>query len=847
MSWLVCCAEATAKRLFKQYANQDLPGYSADELDMIFKHRVRDNRGSVGQADEETSLPDIALCTAIHFSNKVLRLAGSVPRCRIEYVGNWRKAFLNLGQDVFVCGFLAKTDIQKRFHRSDFTWPAVIRTDHSGLNALLDRGLAENHQHLYGSSQSFPLSWCCMMNHPEDHHRIGKEFDEFLQPHMSKRGSINLLSSRKRVEYASFLRSKLFNWLKSLPSEKEFEDGPWDGLDQLDRNLIRNLRQSHGARVPQHMDTVKCLDYALEHDVFLAAPDAAYRALAGERNFLYLCFRKYLDGEMPPKFKMAFYLYLVLKAQFRSELIQVNQHVGFQNFSDYQGRKSELFEHHPCYWAELIRMALNAPFTDGSVTSLETRVIPKTSAVKTCDRILEADTLKQYADTKCLKPKTEFAIQKRCDAESPFFYVFHYTKKKDVDWERRDDMAKICRHEKLRKHIRKQSLAMAQALSTSQWFRQRVRGIDSASNEIGCPPEVFAQAFRFMRHYRDVDFRYGYAHSTKDSSRLGVTYHVGEDFLDIASALRCIDQAVTLLQMQRGDRLGHALGLGVNPEQHYLLKGHRIYLPMQERLDDLVWLLFRSRELDVHMDAHLYGCLKKEAETLLIRIYGDAINYEKWSISLNDYYCAMSLRGDDPACYKEKSFRPRSEMTPYETFAISTHSRELEAYRQYHPYCGLTYYYHYDTISKQRGSQVISCDVSTDYMKLMEETQCKLQAYIEQLGIAIECNPSSNVLIGTFQTYRDHPIFRFHDVGSHMGKDWKAGQNLEVSVNTDDLGVFDTSLEFEYALLFDALSNEKNCNGEKMYTQEQILCYLEQLRSMGFLAVFPSNQVETRK
>ena len=838
---------SAARGIFRRYAVLEFPGHSDDEWTLIFEHLVQDNGNLTDIYMDVKLLPSIALATVFHYGEKVLRLMGNAPRCRIEQVGSWRKAFLDLGQDIFICSFLAREDRRKRQNRYDLTWPAVIRTDHTGLNTLLDRGLAENHQHLYGSSQSFALNWCCMMNHPEDHHRIGKEFDVFLQPQTKRSGVIDLLSSRKRVEYASHLRAMLYQWLKHHSTSPEDEVMLCGSLDLVQRNVIRKLRHLYGAKVPQPDGRKQCLDYALEDSVFYAAPDAHYRVLAGERNFLYQCFLAYLDGRMGPRTQTSFCLYLVLKAQFRSEFIQVNKFVGFHNFAEYQDRKTALFDHRSCYWAELIRMALNAPLTEGAVTSLETRVIPRTSTLATIHRVQEADELKQFADREVGKTYPHGARGDRPNADSPFYYVMHYAKRKDEDWSKRDPMANLCRHQSLRKHIRKQSLAMARALSQNAYFAERVRGIDSASNEIGCPPEVFAQAFRFMRGYRDADFGSGCGFSPKTTRRLGVSYHVGEDFLDIASALRAIDEAVTLLEMQRGDRIGHGLGLGVSPELHYRLKGNRIYLTKQERLDDLVWLLFRSRELGVQMDPHLYGCLRAEAETLLIEIYGEAINCEGWNVSLTDYHCAMSLRGDDPNCYREKIFRNNSGLTPYDEYALSTQNGHLMTYRGYSVFSGLYSCYHFNLSVKQRGSQVITRDIGTQYIRLIQCVQRKLQEHLERLGIVIECNPSSNVLIGTFQSYRNHPIFRFHDGGLLEHNVEAAGPNLDVCVNTDDLGVFDTSLEFEYALLFDALCQEKRPDGTIKYTQEQILDYLEKLRCMGIKAVFPNNQYEAAR
>ena len=58
-------------------------------------------------------------------------------------------------------------------------------------------------------------------------------------------------------------------------------------------------------------------------------------------------------------------------------------------------------------------------------------------------------------------------------------------------------------------------------------------------------------------------------------------------------------------------------------------------------------------------------------------------------------------------------------------------------------------------------------------------------------------------------------------------------------INTDDLGVFDTSLEFEYALLFRALGEQKDADGRRRYSDWDIYHYLRSIQEMGLQAVFP--------
>ena len=75
-------------------------------------------------------------------------------------------------------------------------------------------------------------------------------------------------------------------------------------------------------------------------------------------------------------------------------------------------------------------------------------------------------------------------------------------------------------------------------------------------------------------------------------------------------------------------------------------------------------------------------------------------------------------------------------------------------------------------------------------------------AVLVREGIAIETNPSSNYLIGTIKKYDEHPIMRFN---SRKLRKTERNMSLNVLINTDDQGVFDTLLENEYALMMLAL------------------------------------------
>lgn len=848
------CVSEGGKSWFRRFAGRNFEGFSEDEQTLIFTdvlQRTKQWKNRIGKegipafCGSHVSFPEFALSTIGMLSDSMLRLCGPEPCCKINEVLNWREAFLRLGQDLFVCAFLAKEDVKARCSRTRFAWPAAIRTDSVPLNELLGRGLAENHQHLFGSSQTFALTWMDLMNFPEDHEQISGQIQLLRQPVSVDRDDAVLLPLREKVRLACLIRLYLFWGEEGIRErgtvshilERELRNYPAMTTLKTDISYTRSF---WGAAVPQRDGSTCVLDYALTGEVFKASEQEHYRALCGERAFLYHCFRSFYEGRMDLTMMWSFYLYILLKLQFRGELIQVNSRVGFENFAIYQGRKRALNRRLSGYEAELIRMALVAPRKQEHVVSLETRISPAVTARKNQKQIMEwIEGLRRFAEFgRETDRRGDFEEDPANAAE--VFYVLHFTKSKDEDLGKETPVLSSYRHRKKRKAVRKQALALAEALSTYEELGCKVRGIDSASNEIGCPPEVFANAFRFLRNFREADYQNRFSVPAGKQKRLLATYHVGEDFLDIASALRAIDETVAFLELERGDRIGHALGLGVWPSIHYKLKKYRVFLRKQDRLDDLVWLLYRGQELGVRIDPEVGSRLKKEAERLLMEIYQPVFEAERWTVNLTDYHCIMQLRGDDPACYRTGRFVPPSIMeSQYEEYAISYRDEARNAYRENCGFARFYYHYHYNHAVRQNGNAVCSVEIDQGYMDLIRQIQDKLQIFLQEKGIIVECNPSSNVLIGTFRNYKNHPIFRLHRMGISGDSGQPEGNgDMQVCVNTDDLGVFDTSLEFEYALLYQALREQRKPDGSRCFREEEILQYLEHLRVMGHWASF---------
>jgi adenosine deaminase len=72
-------------------------------------------------------------------------------------------------------------------------------------------------------------------------------------------------------------------------------------------------------------------------------------------------------------------------------------------------------------------------------------------------------------------------------------------------------------------------------------------------------------------------------------------------------------------------------------------------------------------------------------------------------------------------------------------------------------------------------------------VRVIEDAE--LMAVLADRGIVLEVNPGSNIALGVFDTWNDHPIDRLRAAG------------IGVTVSTDDPPYFHTNLTCEYAML----------------------------------------------
>ena len=736
--------------------------------------------------------------------------------CVLEHLSDWNAASLAVGQDLITCAWLAWQDKRKYGKLSPghrYEWLPIIGTDDTRLEKILRQGLAENHYHLFGSTQSFAVTWTVLMNHPRKVGGLVNDYiDNNLTANPSRGENDNVLGWEKRLHIAALIRVYLYRYLRGRCNEQDMLDETRRqiryvqiGYD-VDKSFgyIAQARFFDGKQVRINGYGWYCLDYCMD-DSFCADGKSNARLLSGERSFLARCFMSVYDGTLGWRGQQLFYLYLLIKSHFRQEMIQTNHQSGFDNFSNYQDRKGGGYEDMKPYESEAIRLSMRQDMLDGNVSRLEARITPQKNYYKMFSWLDES--------------------MGHIHNGARHGYVVHFIKR-DIDAEcaGEDWAIRRPRNHQVRGKIYGQALGMARYLRESSEAFRYIRGIDAASREVRCRPETFATEFRFLR--------------SKGKSWKGITYHAGEDFIDIIDGLRAIDEAMTFLEYRRGDRIGHGMALGIDAKQYYTDRRRRIVLPKQDLLDDLVWLYFKSLENDIPIASGHREIIKERAWALWLEIFGMCVEREK--VTLRTYYESMKLRGDHPDvywadCYKRSRIDPFVEYDQYKKRQMDG----LENMRLNDTTYRIMQKYHFDRDVKRRSRKPESFYVEDWYIDAVSQMQRVMRCKISEKGIVLECNPTSNFLIGAFRDYTKHPIFLFN---SHHLKRGSDEPQIFVTINTDDIGVFDTTLRNEYALVLAALVKKRHIEGD--FDEETIYDYLEMIRENGHIASFISDEEE---
>lgn len=793
--------------------------------------------------------------------------------CKYKKVLEFRELTHPIDPLLFVAAFLAKNDIKNGYERKVFSWPLNLHTDNERLNHLLDKGVAENHFHIGGSSSAFLFSWICLMNNYSEKRKKefakenldGYSLDSVYAPYSGAESYYSLTFKAVCIRLFLFLRMR-GQWVVNSNDEKTEDELRQENEDWLFSILSASEAECdmYTVQVNEMLDALKMLhnkqgndfvaDYAScdEADAPWDDADAPYyhglavrnyerrlfHILSGEQRFLYNLFAAVYRGDatITPYLDVA-YAYLLIYCKLRSELMQVNNRVGFGNFLKYQDRKELFTDDYPEYAFRRNVIAQQSVLLNPQIVSFEGRMGPADTADKLIEKISNLYNAAKFIpiDNEQQQEYVKSVVDKK------LHYVLHFPKKAQEYNGDNFDYVKPRDHMK-REQVGIHASAIIEAVKKNPKVMSLVTGIDACSNEIDCRPEVFAPSFRMIRQYR-----YGFDDyvSPQPYRNMRITYHAGEDFLDPVDGLRAIDEAIAFLEMRGGDRLGHALALGIDCEEWYCSKRHTVLLKKQALLDNLTWLYGKMHQYDIQNNAaedQIYKWFKKLYTEIYTNNLKDPRRSLVYSIDVLDYYSSQKLRGNDPFLYYQNPDGSKEEQN---AFLKDLNSSDVEMWRKRYK-AGKNYdmisnalyhYYHFHAGMKADSDKRIEYAVPKCIIDSVCMVQEKMQYDISLKNIGIECNPSSNWLIGTFKDYLKHPIFRFNNKHLYAANDPRfnlSNPRLSASINTDDLGIFDTTLENEFALMACALERHNQfCDEDKVILPDNIYAWLDYIRQQG--------------
>lgn len=717
------------------------------------------------------------------------------PRVRFENLFRWKDTTLFVGEDLLTMAYIAQCDIARNTESDLFLWPDTAHHNKEGLNVILNRGLTDIHAHYNATADIFHFNWINMVNsvrHKSAVSKIKHNQDLSVQDPTTKQN----YSLKCICMAAAYLRMLFY---KDFVLDDEGEKVSFVDYTDVKRLLIDEPYVLARQKDIQHainalrMEGVKMVDgssfdYALRMSFGVVENiNNINLAYQGERLILYTFFSKYFCG-CPKAIQLApyFYLYILLKTRIRKEIVQINQFNGFENFEDYQNRKELFIDKDDPLGKLWGRVVLHSTIGKKSKDYLEARITPKDIDV-------------------CFKNFKEGLFTKKNVCPSPskhFGLVVHFIKKKEMPDEENGELT--CRYFAYRKELHNY---IEEVVKNRQSQKDKncisIYGIDAAGTEMYCRPEVFGHVYRYA----------------KRKNIFGRTYHVGEDFFDLVDGLRAVDEAIEYLELDNNSRIGHGLALCVDANRYYKNRRLNIIMPKQNMLDCCVWLWIRCKEFNIPIVGDLDFFVQTEARKLYKEI-GYTHGFDMWS-----YWQSMQMRGFEPN-FNQNANVAKSDWAETAVQKLPFNPKDNEEASL------LFHQYHYEGKVKSKGKERYSAQWRESIVDAVSKLQEMMIRKVEQRGIAIECNPTSNIKIGFFDRYDEHPLVtKFFPIDK-----WKDPQYplLKCSINTDDRGVFATSVYNEYSLIALALLKKKNeKTGKLLYNEHSVFEYIEEVRKQS--------------
>ena len=437
--------------------------------------------------------------------------------------------------------------------------------------------------------------------------------------------------------------------------------------------------------------------------------------------------------------------------------------------------------------------------------------------------------------SQCLDKLRNINRAQRSDTNIEIGAVFHFSRNRGGGWRQgypnafgldhsypgipRDEELKICRDvgnpsgfrfARFYLEQRRHAQALVSALHGFPRVLGTFRGVDLCTDEAGVPIWVMAPMIRWVRETGDYAATQLRRHGLSGISQLRTTVHAGEDFVHLLTGLRRLDEAVRYLGLAEGDRIGHGLALGLEPEM-WASRTERIVQAQEERLLDLLWEWNCYAGLGIEMDSARLAYLQSTIARLGHNMFGRFLTPEELSElvkCLHDEHELRHLGFPDRATARTLGAGDSDRGGSGGRRLLEEYWRNTEVWRNGRALETIVW--------KRLGHEI-------DSLKILQR---ELRRNIGRLGVTVEITPSSNLMVANLGFMQEHPIWKLMPV--HAGDDIPS---LSVCIGSDDPLTFATNLPQEYQLLFDTavLAGESH---------EVALGWLDKARAAGLRGRF---------
>ena len=496
-----------------------------------------------------------------------------------------------------------------------------------------------------------------------------------------------------------------------------------------------------------------------------------------------------------------FLLYLLCLNCFQRLLVQRSDQYGFDQFQKFadDGVREDIEQDYSARFYQL-----HGPKLMGrpDLSTLEGRFAPKKSNeknIKLLSHLLQGFLF--YAEGEKLVEHhddlNELAKRVAKISRPNLRLVAHFIKR---PWKHEDGGF---HYQGLREGLIEQGHLLIDLLNSNDALKEILTGIDAAANELEAPPEVFGTLYRFCRYHGIQNF----------------TYHAGEDFEHLLSGIRAVYDAVTLLDLKSGDRIGHATAIGICPELWLNVMPELFFISQGEWLDNLLFL--RKITLCEFGQCLPLADIENQIREISALIYDDQVSLE----ILQSSFKYRNLSPDVVNDYLETDCLSHTGWLNEEAILIKAMDKKVLKHLQIN---------WYDNKVLSNKEELTEVNLSKIPPSILVSAQQFVQKIIADKHVVIETLPTSNVRISHYKSIAEHHVFRWLGL---PGRKLEGDTEMLIALGSDDPGIFATDMRNEFYHLFCTLCHKYNCS------PHEALAYVSRLNENGRIYRFDNKVI----